>query len=73
MASRQAAGEDLTARVVALEDELARIRAAMTVLTRRLGIGELDELIDELADRPMSEEEMEAAFARLDDALDAKR
>ncbi len=73
MASRQAAGEDLTARVVAIEDELARLRAAMTVLSRRLGTGELDELIDELADRPMSQEEMEAAFARLDAALDSTR
>ncbi len=73
MASRQIAGEDLTARVVALEDELARLRAAMAALTRRMGVGELDELINELADRPMSEEEMEAAFGRLDAALDSTR
>jgi prefoldin subunit 5 len=73
MASRQAAGEDLAARVVAIEDELARLRAVMAALTRQLGVGEFDELIEELADRPMSEEKMEATFARLDAALDSAR
>ncbi len=42
----------------------------MAGLTRRVALAAL---FEELADRPMSEEEMEAAFARLDAALDAQR
>lgn len=33
---------------------------------------EIERLIDEMSDRPMSGEEMEAAFARLDTALDRR-
>jgi hypothetical protein len=66
------ADDDLTARVLALEGALARLRTAIAVLTRRVRIGEIDDLIADWADRVMSEDEMEAAFARLDTALDAK-
>ncbi len=70
MASRRPADDELTTRVVALEVELTRLRAAIAALTRRVGIGEVDELIAEFAEQAMSEEQMEAAFARLDTTLD---
>lgn len=35
--------------------------------------GDLDALIEDLADRPMSEHEMEAAFARIDELLSLTR
>lgn len=73
MSSQRAASEDLANRVTAIEDELASQRRALAALARRAGAGDLDSLIDELADVPMTEEEMEAAFSRLDVAVDAAR
>lgn len=67
------AEKNLSDRVKALEDELAKLRRAIASLLERVGNGKSDALIDELADRPMSEEEMEAAFARLDAEADRTR
>ncbi|MGA8925734.1 MAG: hypothetical protein WB462_05885 [Solirubrobacterales bacterium] len=68
------AEKNLGDRVKALEEELAKLRRAMASLLERVGNGKSDpDLIDELADRPMSEEEMEAAFARLDAEADRTR
>lgn len=67
------AEKNLSDRVKALEDELAELRRAIASLLERVGNGKSDALIDELADRPMSEEEMEAAFARLDAEADRTR
>ena len=61
-------------RVKSLEEELAELRRAFASLLERIGNGKSDaDVIDELADRPMSEEEMEAAFARLDAEADRTR
>lgn len=67
------AEKNLSDRVKALEDEFAKLRRAIASLLERVGNGKSDALIDELADRPMSEEEMEAAFARLDAEADRTR
>lgn len=73
MSSQRTANEDLANRLSAIEDELASQRRALVALAQRTGAGDLDALIDELADVSMTEEEMEAAFARLDVAVDAAR
>lgn len=67
------AEKDLSDRVKALETELTKLRRAFASLVERLGNGKPEDLIDELADRPMSEQEMEAAFARLDAEADRTR
>lgn len=73
MASQRTAGDDIADRLQAVENELARQRRALAVLADRLESTDLDRLIDEFADRPMSEEEMETVFARLDATLDVAR
>lgn len=65
--------KDLSDRVKALEDELKRLRNAVVHLVERFGDGGSDDLIERLADKPMSEEEMEAAFALLDAEADRTR
>lgn len=68
------AEKNLSDRVKSLEEELAKLRRAFASLLERIGNGKSDaDVIDELADRPMSEEEMEAAFARLDAEADRTR
>jgi hypothetical protein len=67
------AEKNLSDRVKALEQELTKLRQLFASLVERLGNGKSDDLIDELADRPMSEQEMEAAFARLDAEADRTR
>ena len=68
------AEKNLSDRVKSLEEELAKLRRAFASFLERIGNGKSDtDVIDELADRPMSEEEMEAAFARLDAEADRTR
>jgi hypothetical protein len=67
------AEKSLSDRVKALEEELGKLRRAFVSLLERVGNGKSADLVDELADRPMSEEEMEAAFARLDAEADHRR
>jgi hypothetical protein len=69
-----AAEKSLSDRVKALKDELTRLRGAVVLsLLERFGNDRGDDLLDELADRPMSEQEMEEAFARLDAEADRTR
>ena len=67
------AEKNLSDRVKTLEQELTRLRQVVASLLERLGNDKSDDLIDQLADRPMSEQEMEAAFARLDAEADRTR
>lgn len=73
MASQQPANRDLASRLNTIEEELASQRRALAALAERIGVGDLEALIEELADKRMSEEHMEAAFDRLDASLDAAR
>ncbi len=73
MAPPPTAEKDLTDRVKALEDELTRLRGLIASLVKRFDPDQDDDLIDEIADKPMSEQEMEAAFARLDAEADRTR
>ena len=71
MATGKTRDPDLAARVEELERQYEALRRALAALSREVASQEVDELIDELADHPMSETEMEAAFDRLDAALDS--
>ena len=70
MATSKTGDQDLAARVEELERLTEEMRQMLAALTREVANRDLDELIDEIADRPMSEEEMEAAFDQVDAALD---
>lgn len=62
---------ELAQRVEVLEQELGRLRRAMAALANSVSNRRIEELIDESADRPLSEAEMEAVFDRLDAAIDS--
>ena len=63
----------LSDRVKTLEEELSKLRRTFVSLLERVGNGRSDKLMDEIADRPMSDEELEAAFNRLDADADRSR
>jgi hypothetical protein len=69
MSPEQTAEERLADRVTALEDEVAELRGAISTLLERVASARVDGLIDELADRRMSQTEMEDAFERFDAVL----
>lgn len=75
MTEEKTGSEDLANRVAALEREAAALRRSIAEVARRLPDPdpEIEAFIEEFSDRPMSAEEMEAAFDRFDAALDAKR
>jgi hypothetical protein len=66
------AEEQVAARLEALEREYAELRQAIAILSKEVAGRDVDALIAEIADRPMTEPEMEASFERLDAALDSR-
>lgn len=71
MISGKVTPSELTERVETLERELEGLRRALSALARSVSERRIEQVIEEIADHPLSEAEMEEAFKRLDAAIDA--